>query len=128
MLDCDRAFVNILFNFIPHKTIINDDKDPSWFTKNIKSLIREKNNVYKSHRNSENNNNIRFLRKLKFLQERLHNEIEVFKLNYHSRITNKLNHTHKSSEAYLALLTKFLNNKKISLIQPLFHRHEYLTD
>ena len=49
-------------------------------------LIQEKNNVYKSYRNSKNNNNIQYLRTLKLLQEDLHNEIEVSKSNYYSRM------------------------------------------
>ena len=71
MFDWDRSFVNTNFNekvFILNKTILNilsnfilheiltiDDKDPPWFTK--KNIIQEKNSVYKSYRNSENNNN-----------------------------------------------------------------------
>ena len=34
--------MNILSNFIPHETIVCDDKDPPWFNKAIKSLIQEK--------------------------------------------------------------------------------------
>ena len=37
--------------------------------------------------------------KKKFLQEHLHHETEVSKLNYHSRITNNLNQIWKSSKA-----------------------------
>ena len=81
-----------------------------------KNLIQEKNNVYKSFRNSKNNNNMQYLRKLKLLQEDLHNEIEVSKSNYYSRISYKLTHIQKNTKAYWALLKKFLNNKKIPLI------------
>ena len=58
MFDSDRAFVNtnaneevfilnktilnILSNFIPHKTVTVDDNNPSWFTKKKKSHPREK--------------------------------------------------------------------------------------
>ena len=111
MFDWDKAFVNtnvkekvfilnktilnILSNFIPHETLTVDDKDPPWFTKKIKNLIQEKNNVYKSYQNSKNNNDIHYLRRLKVLQENLHNAIEVSKLNYYSRITYKLTHIQK---------------------------------
>ena len=37
--------MNILSNFIPHKTIVCDDKDPPWFNKAIKSLIQEKRHI-----------------------------------------------------------------------------------
>ena len=32
----------MLSNFIPHETIVYDDKDPPWFNKAIKSLIQKK--------------------------------------------------------------------------------------
>ena len=39
----NRTIKNILSNYIPHKTIICDDKDPPWINNNIKHLIQEKN-------------------------------------------------------------------------------------
>ena len=123
----NKTILNILSNFIPHKTLTVDDKDPSWFTKKIKNLIQEKNNVYKSYRNSESSNNIHYLRRLKVLQEDLHNAIEVSKLNCYFRITNKVNHVQKNTKVYWTLLKRVFNNKKIPLIPPLFHENEYVT-
>ena len=37
-----NTILNILSNFIPHETIVCDDKDPPWFNRAIKSLIQEK--------------------------------------------------------------------------------------
>ena len=37
--------LNILSNFIPHETIVCDDKDPPWFNRTIKSLIQEKKDI-----------------------------------------------------------------------------------
>ena len=62
-----KSILNVLSNFISHETLTVDDKDPPWFTKKIKNIIQEKNNVYKSHRNSKNDNNIHYLRRLKVL-------------------------------------------------------------
>ena len=59
MFILNKTILNILSNFIPHNTLTVDDKDPRpWFTKKIKNLIQEKNNVYKSYRNNKSNNNI----------------------------------------------------------------------
>ena len=58
----------------------------------------------------------------------MHNVIEVSKPNYYSRITYELTHIQKNTKAYWALLKRFLNNKKIPLIPPLFHENEYVTD
>lgn len=35
-----KTILNILNNFIPHETILCDDKDPPWMTNEIKDLIR----------------------------------------------------------------------------------------
>ena len=40
----NRTIKNILSNYIPHETIICDDKDPPWINSNIEQLIQEKNN------------------------------------------------------------------------------------
>ena len=39
---------NIFHNFIPNKNIICNDKDPPWFNNQIKTLIENKNNLFKS--------------------------------------------------------------------------------
>ena len=38
----NRTILNILSNFIPHETIVFDDKDPPWFNNRIKTLIQKK--------------------------------------------------------------------------------------
>ena len=93
-----------------------------------KNPIQERNNVYKSYRNSKNNNNIHYLRRYKVLQEDLHNAIEDSKLNYYFRITYKLTQIQKSTKVYWTLLKRFLKNKRITLIPPPFHGNEYVTD
>ena len=35
-----RTILNIMKNFIPHETVVCDDKDPPWFNKRSKSLIK----------------------------------------------------------------------------------------
>ena len=87
--------MNILSNFIPHDTLTNDDKDSPWSTKKIKNIIQEKKMFIKAIETVKKNNNIHYLRRLKVLQEDLHNAIEVSKLNYYSQITHKLTHIQK---------------------------------
>ena len=101
---------------------------PLGLQKKIKNIIQEKNNVYKSYRNSKNNNNIHYLRRLKVLQEDLYNAIEVSKQNDYSRIVYRLTHIQKNIKVYWTLLKRFVNNKKLPLIPPLFHGNEYVTD
>ena len=46
---------NIVSNYIPHETIICNDRDPPWINNNIKKLINDKNLAYASYRLNENN-------------------------------------------------------------------------
>ena len=43
-----KTLLNIVQNFIPHETIICDDRDPPWINKEIKKLMTEKNSAFKS--------------------------------------------------------------------------------
>ena len=65
---------NILSNNIPHETIPCDDGDPPWINKNIKQLILEKNQAYKSYLRS--NKSLHFLNHFQFLQTKLNSLIE----------------------------------------------------
>ena len=121
-----NTILNILSNFIPHETIVCDDKDPPWFNRTIKSLIQEKKDTFNKYR--KNKNNIQLLQHLTILQEKLNSFIGVSKQNYYSRMSAKLTKFHKSSKAYWSLLKTFLNNKKIPLIPPLYHQGDFITN
>ena len=41
----NKTIINILSNFIPHETVLFDDRDPSWMNKEIKKLINEKKKI-----------------------------------------------------------------------------------
>ena len=38
-----------IHNYIPHETIVCDNRDPSWINNEIKKLINKKNSAYKSY-------------------------------------------------------------------------------
>ena len=46
----NNVLFDILFNYIPHKYISIDDRDPPWMTKCIKDKINLKSTLYKSKR------------------------------------------------------------------------------
>ena len=52
----NRTIKNILRNFIPHETIICDDRDPPWIKSSLRRLIQDKNEAYKRFKRSKNNN------------------------------------------------------------------------
>ena len=85
----NKIIKKILSNYFPQETITCDDKGPPWFNKNIKQLIQEKNNTYKSYILSDKNPQI--FDKVKKLLNQLKCSIEGCKKNYYLRIFKKFN-------------------------------------
>ena len=105
-----RKFVSsimfsMLSNLIPHKTILCDDKDPSWFNSQIKSLLQAKNIVFKTFRKKKTNTQL--LNKLNFLQERLNSLITKLECNYYERMANKLNNLKRNCKPHWPLFKCF---------------------
>ena len=94
----NKIIKNILSNYIPHERITCDDKDPPWFNKNIKQLIQEKNNTYKSYILSHKNHQIFY--GVKSLQNRLKCSIASNKEKYYLRISKKLMDPVPSANTY----------------------------
>ena len=75
-----KTSFNIISNFIPHETILCNDKNPPWFKNRIRTLIKEKNTAVNRYCN--NSSNLELKRHLKFLQENLNTSIESSKQRY----------------------------------------------
>ena len=94
----NEPILNVLSNYIPHETLTCDDKDPLWFKSRIKSLLQDKNKLYKDFRRS--NTNAQSLNKLNHLQEQLNFLINRSKQNCYARMTKKLTNVSKDCKAY----------------------------
>ena len=100
----NKSVLNVLSNFIPHETILCNDKDPpppSWFKSRIKSLLQAENKVFKNYRKKKNI--IKLLHKLNCLQDRLNWLITKSKSNYYEHMANQLN----NSKPYWSLFKIF---------------------
>ena len=95
-------------NYIPHETIICDDRDPPWINKDIEQLISDKNHAYKSY--IRNDKSLQFLNQFQFLQKKLSSLIEESKNQYYTRLSHKLLDVKKSQKSYRSILKTFLNN------------------
>ena len=95
---------NILSNYISNETITYDDRDPPWTNKNIKQLILEKNQVYKSCLRS--NKSHHFLNQFQFLQTKLNSLIQEPKEKYYVRLDKKLD-PQTSPKSYGSILETF---------------------
>ena len=94
----NQTIINILCNFIPHETVLFDDRGPPWMNKEIEKLIHEKRKIFNCFR--QNNNDKQLLDRLKDLQTQLNFLTEKSKGKYYSRITSKLSAIGKSSKTY----------------------------
>ena len=81
----NETILNVLSNYIPHETLTCDDKDPPWFNSRIKSLLQDKNKLYKDFRRS--NTNAQLPNKLNHLQEQLNFLINRSKQDYYAWMT-----------------------------------------
>ena len=106
----NKTIKNILPNYILHETITCDDKGPPCFKKNIKQLIQEENNIYKSYILRDKNPQI--FNSVKGLQNQLKCSIEDNKEKCYLLIPKKLMHPTTSRKAYSSILKTLLNNKK----------------
>ena len=121
-----KTLLNIIQNFIPHKTIICDDRNPPWINKEIKKLMLEKNWVFKSYCYSHKS--MFLFEKFKALQYQLNISIEESKEKYYTKLSSRLADPLTSPNTYWSILKTFLNNKKIPCIPPLFHENKFITD
>ena len=76
---------NIIRNYIPHKNISCDNRDPRRINKDIKELIHEKNQGYKLYRQSKNN--VLSIHPFKLLRSKLNSPIGKSKSNYYTRLS-----------------------------------------
>ena len=106
----NKTIKNIVCNYIPHETIVCNDRFPPWINKNIKKLINDKNHVYKSYR--QNENNLPSFQNFQFLQSKLNSLTEESKHKYHPCLSKKLSDPVTSPKSYWSILKTFLNNKK----------------
>ena len=93
--ELNDLLLNIYSNYIPNKTVLCDDKDPSWMTNGIRTAIEMKNNAYKEYIRSGMRHN--YYLRLENLTTELSNLVHDTKTEYffsiwvffhdHSRIT-----------------------------------------
>ena len=109
----NKTIKNIMSNYIPHETIICDDRDPPWINKDIRKLISDKNHAYKSY--IRNDKSLQFFNQFQFFQKELSSLIEESKNQYYTRLSHKLLDPKTSQKSCWSILKIFLNDIKNTL-------------
>ena len=100
----NEAILNILRNFVPHETVLWDNRDLPWVDNKINSLIREKNIIFKRFRSNRLNICLRW--QLNCLQNCLNDSNEASKQKYYCRMINKLTNAKKKFKSQLVNIKK----------------------
>ena len=54
--------------------------------------------------------------------------MSIERQDYYTRMTIKLESVQRSSKAYCSLFKNFLNDKKMPVILPMYHKDDFVTD
>ena len=114
----NEILMNIFSNYIPHKYVTIDDRDPPWMTEKIKNKINLKKSLYKSNKFIE----------LQKLSTEISTLISNRKEKYYHNLSLKLNDPKTSAKTYWSILKCFYNNSKIPLIPPLKVDNKIVSD
>ena len=120
----NKAIKNIVCNYIPHETIICNDRDPPWINKNIKKLINDKNRAI----HILSSKNFSTFRNFQFIQSRLISLIEKSKHKCYARLSKELLDPATIPKSHWFILNIFLNNKKILCIPQLRYENKFIID
>ena len=117
-----KTHLSIVSKFIPNETILVDDRDPTWITRKLKSMIQEKNLFYKKYVKPNNQETFKAFSQI---QERVRLAIEDSKKKYYEKLSNKLSNDKLNGKCYWTILKRFYNGKKIHFIRPILHEDKF---
>ena len=119
----NETILNIMTNFIPHETKIFNDREPPGINNKVKTMIQEKNKIYKLYLKNKSN---MLATKLETLQNLICETLENCKGKYYENISKKLCSQVIASKYYWSLLKIMLNDQKVPCIPPIFHDNKFL--
>ena len=121
-----KTILNIISNFTPHDQKIFSPHKHEWIDRNITSLLRKQNKLFKKFRKNgfRNEDKIR----LDGIRAECSNAILIAKETFLKRQGAKLSDPALGQKAYWKLFNTFLNKCKIPRIPPLFYNNKFITD
>ena len=112
-----EIILNIMSNFVPNEVKRIISRDPPWFTKPLKAMIKRKNrlfNNYKKHGYKEEDK-----LRLESFRKECQLAVETAKLSYLSNLGNKLNDSGTSHKCYWKIIHRVMNKSRAPRIPPL---------
>ena len=122
----NSVLINIFTNYVPHKSVTFDDKDPPWINNFIKTKLTLKNTIYRQY--IMNGKKDQDLITLEHARRDVSNLILKAKEDYYLRLGAKLNDPLFAKKSYWAIVKTLFNGKKIPVIPPIFSNNQIITD
>ena len=72
-------------NFIPNIKKIFNDREPPWFDRKIKNLVKYKNQIYKDIPDHKSNHNFQF--NFRYIQDLINTKIDQAKRKYYKNMS-----------------------------------------
>ena len=121
----DKTILNIFRNYIPNKTILCNNKDPSWFNTEIRKILSMKNKIFEQY--IANGKYQTDYEQLQLISNSLAETIRSSKEKFYCKLSTKLANPSTSSKTYWSILNAFVNGQKIPIIPPLLVNDNFIT-
>ena len=122
----NKTILNIMSNFIPNEEKTFCPRDPPWFSKSIKNLLKKHNKIYKKFK--ENGYTVEDRVLVDRSKTEVNDMILVAKENYLKSQGERLADPSTGSKTYWKILNNFLNKCKVPRIPPLFENNCFISD
>ena len=122
----NETVLNIMSNYESNKTIRINPSEPEWLNREIKSMLKKQNRIYKKYKN----NGFRELDKvpLDLYRKECAEAIEISKKNYLLKLGGKLADNNTGQKSYWKIVNNLLNKCKIPRIPPLLIADRFVTN
>ena len=122
----NKTILNIMSNFIPNEEKTFRPRDPPWFTRNIKNVLKKHNKIYNKFK--ENGFTDEDRAAVDRSKTEINDLILIAKENYLKSQGERLADPSTGSKTYWKILNTFLNKCKVPRIPPLFENSTFISD
>ena len=103
--------------FVPNEIKRIKPRDPSWISKELKSLLKKKNRLYASYKRNGYKENDRL--NLEVFRSECKEAVDLAKRNHISKLGNKLNDPSTPSKSYWKIIHRVMNRARLPVIPPI---------
>ena len=105
-----EIILNIMSNFIPNEVKRFLPRDPPWIDKQLKTMLKRKNRLFKNYKKHGYKDDDKL--RLDSFRSECQQAVEKAKINYLTKLGNKLNDPDTSSKSYWKIINRVMNKSR----------------